>query len=200
MLRKLIGVFILTLLAAPVIAQPSASTVDQQTTENIRHALERLPYYGVFDFLAFRYDKGTVTLSGYAYAPGVKRDAVAAVKNIPRVDSVVDQIEQLSVSPNDDRIRWRTFHKIYNDDFLSRYAPGGGLPVRFDRQFLTSRYPGMQPFGTYPIHIVVRHGQTLLLGVVDSESDKTVAGIRAREVPGSFGVDNGLTVPQKGTR
>ena len=72
--------------------------------------------------------------------------------------------------------------------------------MRFDRQFLTSRYPGMQPFGTYPIHIVVRNGKTLLLGVVDSESDKTVAGIRAREVPGSFGVDNDLTVPQKGTR
>jgi len=200
MLRKLLGVFILTLLAVPVVAQPSASTADQQTTENIRRALERLPYYGVFDFLAFRYDRGTVTLSGYAYAPGVKRDAVAAIKNIARVDNVVDQVVQLSVSPHDDRIRWSTFHKIYNDDFLSRYAPGGGLPVRFDRQFFTSRYPGMQPFGTYPIHIVVRNGKTLLVGVVDSESDKTVAGIRAREVPGSFGVDNELTVPQKGTR
>jgi hypothetical protein len=30
--------------------------------------------------------------------------------------------------------------------------------------------------------------------VVDAESDKTVAGMRAREVPGSFGVENELVV------
>jgi hypothetical protein len=29
----------------------------------------QLPYYGVFDFIAFSYDKGKVTLTGYAYAP-----------------------------------------------------------------------------------------------------------------------------------
>jgi hypothetical protein len=33
-----------------------------------------------------------------------------------------------------------------------------------------------------------------LLGVLDSEADKTVAGVRAREVPGSFGVENELVV------
>jgi osmotically-inducible protein OsmY len=53
----------------------------------------------------------------------------------------------------------------------------------------------MQPFGTYPIHIVVRNGRTLLVGTVDRASDKTVAGFRAREVPGTFGVVNELVVP-----
>jgi osmotically-inducible protein OsmY len=46
----------------------------------------------------------------------------------------------------------------------------------------------------YPIHIIVKRGRTLLLGEVDSESDKTVAGFRAREVPSTFGVDNELHV------
>jgi hypothetical protein len=33
-----------------------------------------------------------------------------------------------------------------------------------------------------------------LLGVVENESDRTVAGMKAREVPGSFAVDNELMV------
>ena len=52
----------------------------------------------------------------------------------------------------------------------------------------------MQPFGTYPIHIIVKGGRTTLLGVVDNESDKTVAGMRAREVSGVFGVENELII------
>ena len=56
----------------------------------------------------------------------------------------------------------------------------------------SARFPGMQPFGTYPIHIIVKGGRTTLLGVVDNESDKTVAGMRAREVSGVFGVENEL--------
>ena len=56
------------------------------------------------------------------------------------------------------------------------------------------RFPGMEPLGDYPLHIIVQHGKITLLGVVDNESDKTVAGMRAREVPGSFAVENELAV------
>ncbi|MGH9328885.1 MAG: BON domain-containing protein, partial [Vicinamibacterales bacterium] len=168
-----------------------------RTIEDIRRALVRLPYYGVFDFLAFRYEKGTVTLSGFAYRGSLKTDAVSAVKRVPRVDEVVDQIELLPVSQNDERIRWETFYRIYADDFLSRYAPGGGLPIRFDRRFTMPRYPGLEPFGMYPIHIIVKRGRTLLLGEVDSEADKTAAGFRAREVSGTFGVENELLVAKR---
>jgi len=55
----------------------------------------------------------------------------------------------------------------------------------------------MEPLGDFPIHIIVKGGRTILMGVVDSESDKTVAGMRAREVPGAFAVDNQLVVEQK---
>jgi hypothetical protein len=92
---------------------------------------------------------------------------------------VATKIEQLPASQNDDRIRWATFYNIYTDDFLSRYAPGGPMAARYDAQQFR-QFPGMQPFGTYPIHI---GGRTALLGVVDSESDKTVAGFKpARSV------------------
>jgi hypothetical protein len=200
MLRRnvlaLLGVVIC--LAVPLAAQSSAS--DQQTIDDIRKAVIRLPYYGVFDFLAFEYEKGTVTLSGFVYQPSLKREVVNAVKRVPRVDEVIDKIEELPVSPNDDAIRWRTFDRIYGDSVLSRYAPGGGLS-RFDRYFNVARYPGMQPFGNYPIQIIVKGGRTILLGVVDSDFDKTIAGVRAREVPGTFGVENELVVmDSKGRR
>jgi hyperosmotically inducible protein len=178
--------------AAVAAAQPSSE--DARTNDDIRRALLRLPYYGVFDYVTFQYDKGTVTLSGYAYRATVKNDAVKAVKRVSRVDQVLDQIELLPVTQNDDRIRWSTFYRIYGDAFLSRYAPGGGLA---GRRFYGPRYPGAEPFGYYPIHIVVQRGRTMLLGVVDSESDRTAAGFRAREVPLTFGVENELLVARR---
>ena len=60
----------------------------------------------------------------------------------------------------------------------------------------TSRNPGTEPAGDYPIHIIVSGGRVTLIGVVDSESDKTVAGIRTREVPGFFAIGNEIVVEQ----
>jgi hyperosmotically inducible protein len=188
----IIAALVFTSVAAIAAAQPSSE--DARTNDDIRRALLRLPYYGVFDYLTYHYDKGTVTLSGYAYRGTLKNDAVKAVKRVSRVDQVVDQIELLPVSQNDDRIRWSTFYRIYGDAFLSRYAPGGGLA---GRRFYGPRYPGAEPFGMYPIHIVVKRGRTMLLGAVDSESDRTAAGFRAREVPSTFGVENELLVARR---
>jgi hypothetical protein len=176
---------------AAALAQPSLN--EQQTVEKIRSTLLRLPYYGVFDFLAFRYDKGTVTLSGYAYRSSLKRDAVNAVKRLPGVDEVVDKVDELSIAPHDDTLRWAAFYTIYNDNSLSRYAPGGAV-FGIDRRFEMVRFPGMQPLGMYPIHIIVNRGQILLVGAVDSEADKSLAGLRVRGIPQAFGVENALEV------
>lgn len=58
---------------------------------------------------------------------------------------------------------------------------------------------GLEPAGDYPIHIIVRSGRVKLLGVVDREADKTLAGVRAREVPGSFEIENLLMVENEKT-
>jgi hyperosmotically inducible protein len=186
-------------LAAAVLGSslPSAQTVAQgETTLRIRRALERLPYYGVFDFLAYSVDRGTVTLLGYAYQGTLKNGAEAAVKRVAGVDEVANKIELLPASQNDDRIRWATFFNIYTDEFLSRYAPGGAMAARYEA-LRFGQFPGSQPFGTYPIHIIVKNGRTTLMGVVDNESDKTVAGFKAREVAQVFGVENQLMVDKK---
>ena len=94
---------------------------DARRIEAIRDALLRLPYYGVFDFLTFTYDNGTVVLGGYAYRATLPNDAERAVKRVPGVDTVTVEITQLPVSFNDDDIRWRVFYAIYTNAFLARY-------------------------------------------------------------------------------
>lgn len=174
---------------------------DGSPVEEIRKQLLKLPYYGVFDFLAFGYDKGTVTLMGYAYSPNLKKSAERAVKRAPKVDQVINNIEELPVSMNDDELRWKLYYNIYGDPFLSRYAPGGGmlwgLRTPYNGPFSPMRggpFLAYEAAGDYPIHIIVKHGNATLLGIVDNESDKNLAGMRAREVPGSFKVDNQLVV------
>ncbi len=204
--RTVVAVATIAALAAPSLTiSVNAQSRDERTIEDIRQKLLRLPYYGVFDSLAFSYEKGTVTLSGFAAQPSLKRDAQRAVKQVPRVDEVINNIEELQVSPNDDDLRWRTFYAIYSDPFLARYAPGGGLLWGHRHRMFGGpfgaggRFPGMYPAGNYPIQIIVNRGHITLLGMVDSETDKTMAGMKARNVTGSFGVENELSVERRGT-
>src|SRR5260221_13959503 len=92
--------------------QPTLRADSKSSVDAIRHELMQLPYYGVFDFLAFSYDKGAVTLMGYAYHGTLKHDATRAAKLAPGVDQVIDKVEELPVSKNDDELRWRTYYKI----------------------------------------------------------------------------------------
>jgi hypothetical protein len=185
------------LAAVPLNTASSAQTVlPGETVRSVSRMLARLPYYGVFDFIAFGVDRGTVTLVGWCYEGNLKAAADMAVKRAAGVEEVANKIEVLPASSNDDRIRWATFYRIYTDDFLSRYAPGGVPGVvrelRDERHF-----PGMQPVGVYPIHIVVKNGRTMLLGAVDSAADRQLADVRAREVSGVFEVENSLTVTRE---
>ncbi len=175
------------------------SIAPEETVRSVRKMLERLPYYGVFDFMVFRVDRGTVYLAGYSFEGRLKMDAEAATKRASGVDEVANKIEVLPASQNDDRIRWATFYRIYTDDFLSRYAPGGEFGVlqelRDERHF-----PGMQPVGPYAIHIIVKNGRTMLLGIVESAADRQIAEVRAREVAAVFEVENSLTVIRSGQK
>ena len=193
-IRALGSVLVGLVLVAPLTVVPHASAqsvTSEETVRSVRRMLERLPYYGVFDYIVFRVDRGTVYLAGYSYQGNLKADAEMATKRASGVNEVANKIEVLPASQNDDRIRWATFYRIYTDDFLSRYAPGGEFGVLQELRD-EQRFPGMQPVGRYPIHIVVKNGRTMLLGVVDSAADRQIAEVRAREVSGVFEVDNGL--------
>jgi hypothetical protein len=189
-MRRALSILLFIFFASGI---PGAQSISQKQQKfEIEHELARLPTYGVFDFIAFGVDRGKVTLEGYAYS-GLKSHAARAVKRVAGVDTVDNRIEQLPASQMDDRIRWATFYRIYTDSFLSRYSPGGPMAARYEL-LQSRRFPGLQPFGTYPIHIIVKNGRTTLMGVVDSEIDKRMAEIRAREIPGVFSVENELVI------
>lgn len=140
---------------------------------DVERELMLLPYYSVFDFLAFRVEPGgTIRLLGQVVRPTLKSDAERRVKRVGGVDQVINDIEVLPVSPSDDAIRLAVARNIYNSTALDRYG--------FQSQ--------------PPIHIIVKQGRVTLEGAVDSESDKTVAGLKAREINGVFDVKNNLTV------
>jgi hyperosmotically inducible periplasmic protein len=189
--------------AAPRAAVSTDKADPKDPVTQVRKELMRLPYYGVFDFLAFSVNGSTVTLVGDVYNASVKKDAEREVKRIAGVENVVNDIEVLPVSSFDDDVRWAAYRAIYHDSSLSRYLPGGGwVPQgrmwRFDRPFEPnprgSRFPGQEPVGNYPIHIIVKGGHIILQGVVGNDMDKNLAGIRARGVGKAFSVDNELQV------
>jgi hyperosmotically inducible protein len=195
-LPLVIGLAVLVAGARPATQAPTG------TIEGIRKELLQLPYYGVFDFVAFNYDNGTVRLMGKAYSPNLKKDAERAVKRASGVDEVQNVIEELPASETDDALRWKTYYAIYRDPFLSRYAPGSGM-LWGHRHPLSGRplysygpgtFDGFEAAGDYPVHIVVQNSRITLLGVVENEADKTAAGTLARGIPGSLGVENLLMI------
>ena len=151
--------------------QPSTKAQERITRE-VRHELLMLPYFGVFDNIAFKVDGYTVTLLGQVVRPTLKSDAGNVVKHIEGVEKVDNQIEVLPPSPMDDRLRLRLYRTIYGYPALEKYALGVQKPIR----------------------IIVKNGNVTLEGVVDNEGDKNFAGIRANGVSGIFSVTNNLRV------
>ena len=91
------------MLALCVLAQGQQAVSDRARTRierEVRHELVMLPYYGVFDNLAFRVDGATVTLLGQVSRPTLKQDAARVVKEIEGVEKVDNQIEVLPTSPD----------------------------------------------------------------------------------------------------
>lgn len=151
--------------------QPSAKSQERITRE-VRHELLMLPYFGVFDNIAYKVDGGTVTLLGQVVRPSLKSDSENSIKHIEGVDKVDNQIEVLPPSPMDDRLRLRLFHAIYGFPGMQKYALGVQKPIR----------------------IIVKSGRVTLEGVVDNDADKNLAGLRANGVSGTFSVTNNLQV------
>jgi hyperosmotically inducible periplasmic protein len=152
----------------------SPKSIDRITRE-VRHELVMLPYYGVFDTLSYKVDSdGTVTLLGQVSRPTLKSDAGNVVKRIEGVTNVVNNIEVLPTSPNDDQIRRATYRAIFGNSALSQY----------------------QLRAVPPIHIVVKNGHVTLEGAVATQMDKQIAGMQANGVSGVFSVTNNLVVDE----
>ena len=146
---------------------------DADIAKSVRHEILMYPNYTIWDDISFRVDNGSVELLGAVNQPFKKQDIARLAQRVPGVVSVTNEIKVLPLSPNDDRIRLQVARAIYRDPALSRY--------------------GIQ--AVPPIHIIVENGHVTLDGVVNSELEKQVAGMRAGSAGLSFGpVINNLRV------
>jgi len=186
MSNKLRALFTAVLFVTPLVAAPFSGAAEksdakiqrdepkmqQNLIKEVRHQLVLLPYYSVFDNLAYKVEGDKVILEGQVVRPTLKADAEAAVKSIEGVSTVANNIEVLPLSPMDDQIRRAVYRAIYGDTALFRYG--------------TSAVPS--------IHIIVKNGSVTLEGVTDNEGDKNLANLRASGVPNVFSVKNNLRV------
>jgi Putative phospholipid-binding domain. len=194
-----------TVSAAPVLAQdaPSSSTWSQSDALRIIQEVQKkiggLTNYDVFDWITFGIHGKTLVLNGYASRPTLKEDAGRAVKGIPGITSVENNIEVLPYSPNDDRIRAAVYNRIYTAPSLRRYnanqgslgraiGPGAGIALA------AGGVTNTPPQGYHAIHIIVKNGNVILFGVVANKSDAAIAGMQANSAPGAFGITNNLVV------
>ena len=167
-------------LAVSMMAQGNREALSPKAIDRIvkevHHELVMLPFYGVFDNLAYKVDPdGTVTLLGQVSRPTLKSDAENVVKRIEGVEKVVNNIEVLPTSINDDNIRRAVYRAIYGNSVLSQY----------------------QMRAVPPIHIIVKNGHVTLEGVVARAMDKQIAGMQANGVSGVFSVTNNLQVEEE---
>lgn len=157
-------------------ARARAARTQALLVEEVRHQLVTLPFYDVFDWLEGEVTpEGTVTLRGDVVRPVTKSDAEVRVRRIEGVIHLVNKIEILPLSPNDDQLRIAIYRAIYKfDSPLFRYA------IR----------------AVPPIHIIVNHGHVTLKGVVATAMDSQLAFMAANGVSGVFEVKNELRVEE----
>ncbi len=141
-----------------------------QLYEKIRHELAMMPYVSEFDFISFTQNGPDVILTGWTIRTTNRNNAYNVVKDIPGVESVVNNIALLPLGSFDMQIRAAA--RVALQRQLARYFWGNGSDIK----------------------IVVKNGQIILLGSVATKADSDVAFIQCNSVSGAFKVFNMLRI------
>jgi hyperosmotically inducible protein len=149
----------------------SGRTLEQQ----IFKKLISLPYYGVFDHIAYQGDGNTVVLSGKVLSLGTRKQAERTVAGIPGVERVVNNIQDLPPSPYDNQIRRQLVREFANSAGLYMYLREPNPSVR----------------------IVVENGRVTLEGYGNNRGTSNTMNILANGVPGVFSVTNNLLIEKE---
>jgi hyperosmotically inducible protein len=160
-----------------LIAVEGKSVPDAELAAQLDRKLyyDRVGYDVAFNYITASVENGTVTLIGEARTDVARDSALALAYRMPGVKDVFNDVRVDPTSIFDDQIRVKTLRAIYRDPVLSRYAIDPARPIR----------------------ILVNNGHISLDGVVATQMDKNVAGIRANQVFGAFSVKNNLEVAKK---
>jgi hyperosmotically inducible protein len=172
-LLRSLALAVLSVGLAAAKAPVNVNYTDPELASKVAHEVRMYSWYSIWDNVNIRVTNGNVDLTGQVSQPYKKADLQRIIDHIPGVNSVTNDLAVLPLSHVDDQLRVQVARAIYRDAVLSRYA--------------------LQPVP--PIHIIVDNGHVTLEGVVNSEMEKNVAGIRASGAGLSFGpVVNNLRV------
>jgi hyperosmotically inducible periplasmic protein len=172
MLERTLMAAVLVLGSAVAWADAGPGTAQTDIEKRIGHEIRMYPYYSIWDDVSFRVQDGSVELLGAVNQPWKKADVERLVAKVPGVASVTNEIKVLPLSAMDDQLRLQVARAVYGYPLFDRYAVEA-LP---------------------PIHIIVENGRVTLDGVVASDMEKQIAGMRASSAGLSFGVTNNLQV------
>lgn len=172
--NKFLSLALATVFMATGLYAQTVSTVMPTDTigREVQKKINMLPYYEVFDYINYSIDGDTVTLSGKVLNGTNKSAAAAAVKRIPGVANVVNEIEVLPAGSMDNTIRRDLYRSLSNMGGLSRYLWPSDPSIR----------------------LVVERGRVTLEGYVANQTDLNLANMAARSVSGVFEVTNNLVV------
>lgn len=154
------------------VAGPNVPDTELQARLQEKLAYDRVGYGNMFNSISLNVQNGVVTLGGHARTDVDKDSAIALVSTYPGVKEVNNEIQVDPVSMMDDHTRLAVARAVYGYPSLNKYAIDPAKSIR----------------------ISVQNGRVELEGVVDSQSDKDTAYIRANGVPGVFSVKNDLQV------
>lgn len=147
---------------------------DEALAQRAIHEVRMYPYYDIFDDVNVRVENGTIHLTGEVSQPVKKLGLGNMMTRVPGVTAVDNDLRVAPLSGFDDHLRAQVANAVYRDPFLSRYSMG--------------THP--------PIHILVNNGHVTLEGVVRTDADKQVAGIRANTAMSLGAVTNHLRVEE----
>lgn len=154
----------------------SSEAANQGIEREVFKQLIRLPYYGVFDHIAYQIDGGKVILNGKVARSRNRKDAEYAVKRIAGVDEVINNIEILPLSSFDNSIRVR---------LLRTYVRRGGSVFRY----LQEPNPS--------VRLIVERGHITLEGYVANRGDYNLMNILANGITDVFSVKNNLIIEKE---
>ena len=142
---------------------------DQKLAEEVGTAMQRYPYYTVFDYLDGRINGGVVTLMGKVTPERDKAgELFERVAKIPGVQDVQNRIETLTPSSGDDNLRRVIARAIFRSTHFQRFSS--------------------QP--NPPFHIVVENSVVTLIGYVQGEIERREMEQIVRQTSGILRVVN----------